>query len=200
MARKQPRRITSRRGSGKGRSGADTKSRSNGIIASFSRKTKTVRVPLSKLPARSKAARDRALHALSLIRRRGYRLTDALKEEKLSAATFRKYVGPALLPSKPGQRIRVTTSDSFAREMLLPSALGDVPIKVHGYRNASFLAEYRKAVLGYLRGHGADTLKAFEGKLIEGHELITDPQTLSALAEQGAIKPEQFYASVGGEA
>lgn len=145
-------------------------------------------------------ASDRAFYALNIIRRKGYTLTQALKEAHVSRATFYKYVGRAVLPSKPGRRIRVTRGDRYVREMLLPTALGDVAIRVHGSKVASFLASYRAAVLGYLRRGDESLLKTFHGKSIEGHSLITDPGTLSTLAEAGAIKPEQFYASVGGAA
>jgi hypothetical protein len=148
---------------------------------------------------REKQARDRAFHALNLIRRKGYSLADALRESDTSARTFHKYVGSEVLPSKPGQRLRVTKEDRRIREMLMATALGDVAKKIHGSRKASLNAAHRRAMLHYLRKGDDSLLKALSGKSIDGIELLTDPELISALAEQGAIKPEQFYASVGGE-
>ena len=54
-------------------------------------------------------------------------------------------------------------------------------------------------MLHYLRKGDDSLLTPFRGKSIDGVELLTDPELISALAEQGAIKPEQFYVSVGGE-
>ena len=54
-------------------------------------------------------------------------------------------------------------------------------------------------MLHYLRTGDDSLLKSFQGMSIEGVELLMDPELISALAEQGAIKPEQFYASIGGE-
>jgi hypothetical protein len=148
---------------------------------------------------REKQARNRTLHALNLIRRKGYALEDALREAGTSGRSFHKYVGSEVLPSKPGQRLRVTREDRRIREMPIITALGDVPRKIHGSKQASLNAAHRRAALHYLRKGDDALLLAFQGKSIDGVELLADPELISALAEQGAIKPEQFYASVGGE-
>jgi hypothetical protein len=148
---------------------------------------------------RERQAQNRTLHALNLVRRKGYALEDALREAGTSARSFHKYVGSEVLPSKPGQRLRVTKEDRRIREMPVTTALGDVAKKIHGSKNASLNAAHRRAVLHYLRKGDDSLLKPFHGKSIDGVELLTDRELLSALAEQGAIKPEQFYASIGGE-
>ncbi len=148
---------------------------------------------------RERQARNRTLHALNLVRRKGYALEDALGEAGTTARSFHKYVGSEVLPSKPGQRLRVTKEDRRIREMQVTTALGDAAKKIHGSKNASVNAAHRRAVLHYLRKGDDSLLKSFQGKSIDGVELLTDPALISALAEQGAIKPEQFYASVGGE-
>jgi hypothetical protein len=71
-------------------------------------------VPRNK---RERQARNRTLHALNLVRRKGYALEDALHEAGASARTFHKYLGSEILPSKPGQRLRVTKEDRRIREM-----------------------------------------------------------------------------------
>jgi hypothetical protein len=148
---------------------------------------------------RERQARNRTLHALNLVRRKGYALEDALREAGSSARSFHKYVGSEVLPTKPGQRLRVTKEDSRIREMPMATSLGDVPRKIRGSKNASLNAAQRRAMLHYLRKGDDSLLQALHGKSIDDVELLTDPDLISALAEQGAIKPEQFYASVGGE-
>src|SRR5262249_31624987 len=143
-------------------------------------------------------ARDRTLHALNLVRRKGYALEDALREAGTSARSFHKYVGSEVLPTKPGQRLRVTKEDRRVREMAVMTSLGDVPRKLRGSKNASLNAAQRRAALHYLRKGDDSLLIALPRKSIDGIELLTDPELISALAEQGAIKPEQFYASIGG--
>jgi len=148
---------------------------------------------------RQKETRNRTLHALNLVRRKGYALEDALQEAGTSSRSFHKYVGSEVLPTKPGHRLRVTKEDRRIREMAMITPLGDVPRKLHGSRNASLNAAHRRAALHYLRKGDASLLIALRGNSIDGVELLTDPDLISALAEQGAIKPEQFYASIGGE-
>jgi hypothetical protein len=96
---------------------------------------------------REKQARDRTLHALNLIRRKGYALADALRESDTSARTFHKYVGSEVLRSKPGQRLRVTKEDRRIREMPVTTALGDVAKKIHGSKNASLNGIHTAPVL-----------------------------------------------------
>jgi len=149
---------------------------------------------------RSEAAQSRARRALNLIRRKGYSLGRALRETKTSSRTLRKHFGSELLPTQKGQRIRVRKEDNRTREMLLMTALGDVPKKFHGSRNASLNAMQRRAALHFLRKGDDSLLNNLPAKTVEGIELLTDPELISVLAQQGAIKPEQFYTSVGGEA
>jgi len=148
---------------------------------------------------RGKQTRNRTLHALNLVRRKGYALEDALDEAGTSARSFHKYVGSEILPSKPGQRLRVTKEDRRVREMAMITSLGDVPRKIHGSKNASLNAAHRRAALHYLRKGDDSLLVSLRGMSIDGIDLLTDTELISALAEQGAIKPEQFYASIGGE-
>jgi hypothetical protein len=148
---------------------------------------------------RERQTQRRTFHALNLVRRKGYALEDALREAGVSARSFHKYVGSEVLPTKPGQRLRVTKEDRRTREMPMATSLGEVPKKIRGSKNASLNAAQRRAMLHYLRKGDDSLLRALHGKSIDGVRLLTDPELISALAEQGAIKPEQFYASIGGE-
>jgi hypothetical protein len=50
------------------------------------------------------------------------------------------------------------------------------------------------AVGKYLRTGETGALSEFEAKSIAGHRLITDPETLSALAQAGALELDRIYA------
>jgi len=50
------------------------------------------------------------------------------------------------------------------------------------------------AVGKYLRTGDTDALDVFEGQSIAGHRLITDPDTLSSLAQAGALQLDEIYA------
>lgn len=50
------------------------------------------------------------------------------------------------------------------------------------------------AVGKYLRTGETAALDKFEGQSISGHRLITDPRTLSSLAQAGALQLDEIYA------
>jgi hypothetical protein len=105
-------------------------------------------------------------------------------ERNVSSALFRDLKG----------RIQVTPADRVPRRMLIPTALGDLPIVVRGSRKASLLSKYRRAVL---TGDESE-LQKFKGKKVAGHELITDIRTIQALLDAGAIDPAEMYAGIQG--
>jgi hypothetical protein len=102
-------------------------------------------------------------------------------------------VGSALFRDLKG-RIQVTPADRAPRRMLIPTALGDLPIVVRGSRKASLLSKYRRAIL---TGDESE-LQKFKGKKVAGHELITDIRTIQALLDAGAIDPAEMYAGIQG--
>jgi hypothetical protein len=109
---------------------------------------------------------------------------------------FRKverYAGSQLFRDRKG-RIQVTPADRLPRRMLIPTALGDLPIVVRGSRKASLLSKYRRAIL---TGDESE-LQKFKDKKVAGHELITDIRTIQALLDAGAIDPAEMYAGIQG--
>jgi hypothetical protein len=139
-------------------------------------------------------AYNRALRVLARMRRRGATLTSAAREEHTDPSTVRKYLGPDLRKSAGHKGPQPTRADRRTRHMLIPTALGNVPVIVRGSRAASRLGQYMSAVGKYLRTGNTDALSKFEGKSIGGHRLITDPDTLSSLAQAGALELDQIYA------
>jgi hypothetical protein len=78
--------------------------------------------------------------------------------------------------------------------MLVPTTVGNAPIVVRGSKQASLLGRYMAAVGEYLRTGNTNVLNEFEGQSVGGQALITDPDTLSVLAQAGALTLDEIYA------
>src|ERR1035441_3511978 len=79
---------------------------------------------ISKLPQRSQAARDRALHVLSAMRRDPkLSLTHAAKLQGVKAGTVKKYF-PSALKESHG-KFEATKSDRYAATLHVPDAKGN---------------------------------------------------------------------------
>jgi len=139
---------------------------------------------------------NKALRVLGNMRRTGKPLNAAAREEHMDPRTVRKYLGTELKGRGHG-RLRPSKNDRRSRRMLVPTALGVSPVKVRGSKQASLLGKYMSAVGRYLRTGDTESLKDFEGKSISGNPLITDPQTLTALAQAGSLQIDQIYALPG---
>ena len=155
-----------------------------------------------KLSSRSQLARNRALHALALMRREKLSLSEACRLEHIKPATLLRHAGRAIRQDNAGGRYRATASDRLRREVQIPSALGQTTISISGSKSATEIAEYQNAVARYLRKGDASKLRQFQGKKVgigkNKVELITDPASLSSLALAGALQFDQLYASVAG--
>ncbi|MFI5109044.1 MAG: hypothetical protein ACHP78_09390 [Terriglobales bacterium] len=158
----------------------------------------------SQRNGRDAEARGRALAALARMRRDNISLVEASRLEHIKPSTFLRYVGSAIRQDKPGGRFRATAGDRFRRDLQIPTALGPTKVPVYGRKAASNLSKYANAINRYLRTGDASRLKEFKGKTIRVRgqkiKLITDPRTLSALAEADALRLDQLYASLGGAA
>jgi len=139
---------------------------------------------------------NKALRVLGNMRRTGKPLTAAAREERIDPRTVRKYLGTELKGREHG-RLRPSKNDKRSRRMLVPTASGVSPVKVRGSKQASLLGKYMSAVGQYLRSGDTESLKNFEGKSISGNPLITDPETLTALAQAGSLQLDQIYALPG---
>ena len=130
---------------------------------------------------------NRALKVLARMRRTGETLTAVAREEHIDPRTVRKYLGSELRSIAEG-RTQPTKADRRRRNMLIPTVM------VHGSKQASQLGRYMSAVGQYLRTGKTDALDEFEGQSISGHPLITDAETLSSLAQAGALQLDEIYA------
>ena len=136
-------------------------------------------------------ARNRALR-VSARMRRGTSFTSAAREEHIDPRTVKRYLGKELKTVKG--RTRISKADRKRRNMLIPTERGTTPVAIRGSRQASRLGRYMSAVGKYLRSGDTDALSKFKGKSIGGHALITDPDTLSVLAQAGALTLDEIYA------
>lgn len=85
-------------------------------------------------------------------------------------------------------------ADRRRRDMLIPTPQGPTPAVIRGSKQASHLGRYLSAVGQFLKSGKTDALEEFEGQSIAGHKLITDPDALSSLAQEGALELDQIYA------
>ncbi len=152
---------------------------------------------ITKLSARSLAARDRSLHALADMRR-GSSPSQAARDNGVTIRTIKKYVGTALLQDRPGGRLRATKSDRLVRHVQIPGQHGPVEIRVRGSKQASEAARFNVAVNRYLRGD-LSALASWHGKKIGGVELITAGPTIKSLAQKELL-PHSLYRALSGSA
>ena len=157
--------------------------------------------PLSyqSLTVRQREIRARALHAVSRSRRKGISLRVAAREEHVSMRSVARYVPAAIKRDKSGQLI-ATKGDRYRREMMLPSALGEIPISVYSSREATRLTKYRLALAKYARTGSELVLRPFRGLTVSGHALPTDAQQIITLLGAGEFQPDRLYAAIGGAA
>lgn len=149
-------------------------------------------------------ARTRALHALSRMRRQHFSLAEACQLEHIKPNTFLRQVGSAVRQDKRGSRYRAVAGDRFRRDLQIPTVLGPTSVPIYGSKNATGISNYLSAVALYLRKGDASKLKRFKGKTVgvrgQKLELITDPQTLSALALAGALQFDRLYTAFSATA
>lgn len=93
---------------------------------------------------------------------------------------------------------RTRRVDRKRRRMKLPTRHGFEPITVRGSRLASLLGRYTSAVGHFLQTGDVDRLQEFEGRKLNKHPLITDPEILTELAEAGELQLDELYVHPGG--
>jgi hypothetical protein len=137
-------------------------------------------IPLSKLPKRSMAARDRALHVLAEMRKDPNLLVGrAARLHGVKPDTVRKYFPSAL--KRVGGRIRVTKTDRYPETLFLPDAQGNsVPIRTRSFKERSEAGQYLRDIGRALRGD-IRALSKWRGKKIAGVELVTNERKLAAI-------------------
>jgi hypothetical protein len=159
------------------------------------RSLRTVRTAHQFLALRSSAreARDRALEALSRMRRDGLSLTRAAKQSGTTPATVWRYAGAVLARSRRG-RIAANPTDRLYRRMRVLTAEGVKEVAIRGSHVASRIGAHWNAVRKYVDTGDESGLRAFADTFPAGMRLATDPVFIDQEARRGELDFEDIYA------
>jgi hypothetical protein len=152
-------------------------------------------VPLSQLPERSQAARDRAFHVLAALRDNSeLSLRHAARLEGVKPETVKKYF-PAALRKSNGQ-FRATKSDRYTATLYVPDPQGNpVPVKTRSSKDREALGRYLGDLGRYLGGN-REALTRWRGKKIAGIELVTDERAIIGM--EPALSDFDLYRAFNG--
>jgi hypothetical protein len=146
----------------------------------------------------SEETRERALHALSLMRADRFSLARASKEMAMTPMMVRRYVGTALAKA-PNGRYRAKPFDRLRRALNFLTEEGQIPIVVHSSKSASRIGRYWAAVNRYLKTGDFSGIEDFRSKAIRAgskrYVFVTDPHVLKRLGNAGELSIEHIYAS-----
>jgi hypothetical protein len=142
----------------------------------------------------------RVARALSLMRREKTSASKAAHSEKMKLDTFRKGAGRFLYRSGIGKPWKARSEDQLRFSMTILTSRGPLDVIVSDSRERKLLSQYDFALRMFRAGEdaAADALKAFEGKQVGGHTLITNITLLIELEEAGQLDFEGFYVPIGG--
>ncbi len=155
-------------------------------------------IPITRLPERSYAARDRAIHVLAAMRGDpNLTPTRAAKLEGVSYRTFKKYFGSEL--NRVGNRYEVTPSDRRVAYVYLPDERGNViqrktTSSKEREQAGAFLADFNR----YQRGDRT-ALRKWRNVKIGGFGLLTDARAIKA-SEPEMVEFNLYRAFNGGTA
>jgi hypothetical protein len=143
-------------------------------------------------------ARERALEALSRMRRDGrLSLATAAQRSGTAVDTVLRYAGTAFRRDGSG-RFVAKPRDGLLRRLRFLTSKGQIALDVTNSETATTIANHAAAVREFLRTGRTDQLRQFRGKMIRvgkiRYSLLTDPLTLRQLAEADQITYEFLYA------
>jgi hypothetical protein len=157
------------------------------------------RKKLAAVSKRRAITDPRVARALGFMRREGVSASEAAHREKMKLETFRKGAGRFLYRSGRGKPWKVRSEDQLRFSMTVLTSRGPLDVIVSNSRQRKLLSRYNFALRMFRAGEdGAEAaLKAFEGKKVGGHALITDIDLLIRLEEAGQLDFEGFYVAIG---
>ena len=164
------------------------------------RRQSTVRrrflIPKTK---RQSAFHRKARAALGAMRRLGWSLNKAAKQEHIKPETVLRHVGRALYRSGPGKPWKATKSDRLPEKVMILTEQGPISVAVRSSTERRRLSRYYVALRKWRAAEdgAAEELLQFEGLKVAGYVLITDPDTLIRLEEAGQLDFDAFYFSIG---
>ncbi len=135
------------------------------------------------------------------MRRERVSASEAARRERMKLETFRKGARGYLYRLGPGKPWKARTEDQLRLSMTVLTRRGQVDVVVSNSRQRKLLSQYDNALRMFRAGEdGAGAaLKAFEGKKIAGHALVTDIKLLIELEEAGQLDFEGFYTALGAQ-
>jgi len=160
------------------------------------RKTRHIEVELDRLSKSQHKARERALKVLTDMRVHNFTWEQALKTEKTTAKTVKKYAGDAL--QREGRRIVAKAEDSIPRRMWVPNEFGFGKTKevILSSKDAHNLGLWWNAVRAWRRGNRSkmDALAGVE-ITVRGQRrpLPTSDEALRRLEEAGELDIDDIY-------
>jgi hypothetical protein len=154
----------------------------------------------NRILRRQKIADPRIARALGYMRREGISASEGARREKMKLRTFQKGAGRYLYRTSPGKPWRARNDDHLRFLMSILTSQGPLDVVVSKLTERKLLHQYDLALRMFRAGaDGAEAaLKAFEGKTVGGHTLVTDIKLLIVLEEAGQLDFEHFYVPVGG--
>ncbi len=141
----------------------------------------------------------RVARGLGLMRREGVSASEAARRERMKLETFRRRAGRYLYRSGPGKPWKARSEDQLAFSMTVLTSRGPLDAVIHNSRERRLLHRYEVALRMFRAGEdGVEAaLKAFKGKSVGGHKLITDTKLLIELEEAGLLDFGSLYTSFG---
>jgi hypothetical protein len=175
-------------------------SRKNREPVTKGRRRSTKRRFLIPKTKRQSASHRKARAALGVMRRLGWSLNKAAKQEHIKPQTVIRHVGKALYRSGPGKPWKATKSDRLPEKVMVLTEQGPIFTVVRSSIERTRLSRYYVALRKWRSAEegAADELSTFEGLKVAGYVLITDPDTLIRLEEAGQLDFDAFYYSLGG--
>ncbi len=140
-----------------------------------------------------RAAHERVLEALGLMRERGYSLSKAAKVAGTTPGTVLHHVGRQGVRKTASGRYRPTKSDSLYRRMWVTHADGAGYMDVSGSREARLVGRHDAAIRNYLATGRRSYLRPFVGRRAAGGVLLTDPDLIVRRYEVGDLDFDQIY-------
>ena len=156
-----------------------------------SRRRVTSGEQLEELHPSEREARERALEALSLMRRKGRSFSEAVREAGTTHNAVFRHAGPAL--ERRAGRIVTKRSDRLYRRMVVTSTVGVVEGEPRNAKEASLNARHANAVKRRVETGDASQLPQYQGKTVGGFELEADPQVIDQLARAGELDFLDIY-------
>jgi hypothetical protein len=153
------------------------------------KKRRSASLPIPGRLARRQEARIRGLAAINRHRRgESKSLSAAARSEGTSVKSIKRLLPGALLPSRPGERLRVRASDSYRQSVEILTDGGATVVTARGSRERELAGQHRAAYLRVLRGdESASILKRFRGKTVGNRKLLTNSERLFELAHGGVV-------------